>query len=361
MESETQSAWNAIVAPYRRPALAKSVWQLGNTFIPFVLLWLGMLWALTIGYWLTLLLAVPAALLLVRLFIFQHDCGHGAFFRSKRANAFVGSVIGVMTLVPYAYWRRTHALHHAGAGNLEARGFGDIDTLTAREYLGLSARRRLAYRLYRHPVVMLVIGPLYQFVVKHRFPADAPTAWKREWMGVHLTNLALLVVAILLSLAVGWQRFLLVQLPLIQISGTVGVFLFYVQHQYEDTYWRYREGWDYYEAGIAGASLFELPAVLNWFTGNIAYHHVHHVNSRVPNYNLKRCHDENAEFHRVTRLGLWDALKTLHLTLWDEDTQRLVGFRQLPAIRSRPPYAGPVQATKPEAIPRAWQPPPDAP
>ncbi len=360
MSSETvdirNTDWNALAAPYKRPSSWRATLQLATTALPFAALWLLMLWSLERGYWLTLTLSVPAALLLVRMFMFQHDCGHGAFFKSRRLNNLVGAIIGVFTLVPYRYWRKTHAIHHAGSGNLEQRGFGDIDTLTVREYLGLSRLKRLFYRLYRHPVVMLLIGPAYQFIVKHRLPLDLPRTWKREWRSVHGTNLALLAVVIAMWLLVGLDRFLLVQLPITLIAGSIGVFLFYMQHQYEDTYWRYREAWNYYEAGLEGSSHFVLPKVLQWFTANIGLHHIHHVCSQIPNYRLQRCYDENPEFQGVTRLTLLESLKTLGMTLWDEDARRLIGFRRLRAIRRRLSGAGKwVEPTKPQAVPPSWR------
>jgi omega-6 fatty acid desaturase (delta-12 desaturase) len=330
--------------------LWKSLFQIANTAIPLILLWTLMVWSLGIGYWLTLLLAVPTALFLVRLFMIQHDCGHFSFFRSRGANNLVGSVIGVFTLVPYVYWRKTHAIHHASAGNLDHRGFGDIDTLTVREYL---SRKRLLYRLYRNPLVLLLIGPAWQFIIKHRFPTDAPRDWKREWASVHWTNLALVSLVAALSLTIGLDRFLLVQLPVTLLAGSLGVYLFYVQHQYEDTYWRYREVWNYYHAGLEGASHLVMPKWLQWFTANIGLHHIHHVSSRVPNYTLQRVYDENPEFHDVTRLTLPQSLQTLRLTLWDEDEKKLVGFSDLPRIRAR--LETPVQATKPESVPKAWK------
>lgn len=349
--------WDALLRPYKCPSALRSTFQLINTAVPLGLIWLAMLWSLQDGYWLTLLLAVPAALLFMRMFMFQHDCGHGAFFRSRRLNNIVGSIIGVMTLVPYDYWRKTHAIHHATSGNLDHRSFGDIDTLTVREYLSLSRSKRRLYRLYRHPLVMLVIGPAYQFIFKHRYPADLPHAWRREWASVHKTNLALLAVLVLMWSTVGLKNFLLVQLPITLISGSIGVFLFYVQHQYEDTYWRFREAWSYYEAGMEGSSHFVLPKVLQWFTASIGLHHIHHVSSQIPNYRLQRCLEENHLLQNVTRLTLVESVKTLRMTLWDEDERRLVGFRDLGPIRQRlaAQDGTPITATKPDAVPKGWR------
>jgi omega-6 fatty acid desaturase (delta-12 desaturase) len=344
--------WNTLLAPYRRPETWRAVFQLTDTALPLAVVWLAMLWSLSVSYWITLALAVPAALLVARMFMLQHDCGHGAFFRSQRVNNAVGFAIGVLTLVPYEYWRKTHAIHHATSGDLDHRGFGDIDTLTVREYLSRPRWKRLLYRLYRHPLVLLVVGPSWQFIVKHRFPADIPRAWKREWASVHWTNVALVAIVALMTLTIGLDRFLLVQLPITLIAGSVGVYLFYVQHQYEDTYWRYREAWNYYAAGLEGSSHLVMPKPLQWFTANIGLHHVHHVASRIPNYHLQRCFDEVAEVRRVTTLTLRESVKTLRLTLWDEDERRLIGFREL---RARRRALGAVAPTKPDAVPRAWK------
>ncbi len=353
------AGWNAMLAPYRKPEVWRSVFQLVNTAIPLVALWLAMLWSLAIGYWLTLLLALPAALLVVRMFMLQHDCGHAAFFRSRKVNNVVGAVIGVLTLVPYAYWRKTHAIHHATSGNLDERGFGDIDTLTVREYLSRSRRKRALYRVYRNPLVMLLLGPTLQFIMKHRLPFDTPRTWKREWASVHWTNMSLVAVTAIMWLVVGIERFLLVQLPITLIAGSVGVYLFYVQHQYQETYWRYREAWDYHAAGLEGASHLVMPQVLQWFTANIGLHHIHHVSSRIPNYHLQRCYDENPELQNVTRLTLVGSLKTLGLALWDEDDERLVGFRDLRSIRPRIERGlgegQRIEPTKPDVVPQSWR------
>ena len=349
--------WPSLVKPYLTPSIWRSLYQLSNTAIPLAALWIVMAQSLgTIPYAVTLMLAVPTALLVVRLFIIQHDCGHGSFFSSRRLNNSVGFCIGVITLLPYTYWRRTHAIHHATSGNLDQRTFGDIDTLTVREYLGLSKTKRLLYRSYRHPLVLLLVGPIYQFIFKSRFPADTPRSWTREWASVHFTNLALASAIGLLWWAVGLRTFLLVQLPITIIAGSCGVFIFYVQHQYEDTYWRYREKWDYYQAGMEGSSHWVLPKVLQWFTGNIGIHHIHHVCSRIPNYYLQKCYDENPELHTARKLGFWASVKTLNKTLWDEDAGRLIRFRDLPTVmQSITTSDGHTRATKPEAVPRNWR------
>jgi omega-6 fatty acid desaturase (delta-12 desaturase) len=345
-----------MLASYRQPVLWKSVVQLASTALLLGVLWFAMLWSLEVGYWLTLLLALPASLMLVRLFMLQHDCGHGSYFRSRRANNLIGSVLGVFTLVPYAYWRRTHSLHHAGSGNLDARGFGDIDTLTVREYLSLPPFKRLLYRLYRHPLVLLLVGPTWQFVLKHRLPLDIPRDWKREALGVQLSNLGLASVVALMWMTVGIERFLMVQLPITLLAGSIGVYLFYVQHQFEDTYWRYREAWNYYAAGLEGASHLVMPKPLQWATASIGLHHIHHVSSRIPNYHLQRCYDTHPELRQVTKLTLLQSVKTLWFTLWDEDERRLVGFRELRTIRQRLEGDGAdVRPTRSAAIPRSWR------
>ncbi len=295
----------------------------------------------------------------VRLFMLQHDCGHGSFFRSQRVNDLIGSVIGVVTLVPYTYWRKTHALHHATSGNLDNRAFGDIDTLTVKEYLSRPKSKRILYRLYRHPLVLLLVGPAWQFILKHRLPLDIPRSWKREWTSVHLTNLGLTIAVALMWWLVGIDRFLLVQVPITLIAGAMGVYLFYVQHQYEDTYWRYKEAWNYFASGLEGARHLMMPKLLQWCTANIGLHHIHHIASRIPNYQLQRAYDNHAELRQVTRLSLWTSFTTLRLTLWDEDTRQLVGFRELRAIRDRiraELQAGAaIMATKPEAVPVSWR------
>lgn len=351
--------WQDIFARYRGSVLWKSLWQLTNSAVLFIVCWYAMLRSLEVGYWLTLLLAIPTAFMVTRLFMIQHDCGHGSFFKSRGANATLGSIIGVLTLIPYAYWRKTHAIHHASSGDLDSREFGDIDTLTVREYLSRSKYKRLMYRLYRHPIVLLIIGPTWQFILKHRLPLDMPKGWKREWASVHWTNVGIAAVVGFMWWLVGLDRFLMVQLPVTLTAGAIGVYLFYVQHQYEDTYWRYREAWNYYAAGLEGASHLVMPKILQWCTANIGLHHIHHLASRIPNYRLQACLTENPALQRVTQLTLWQSIRTFRLTLWDEDERRLVGFRELREIReriSRELEAGAaIVATKPQVIPANWR------
>ena len=337
-----EASWNQALARYARPILRRSVIQLLNSAIPFVLLWALMLKSLEYGYWITLLLAFPTAGLLVRLFIIQHDCGHGSFFRSRVANDTLGFIVGVLTLTPYGYWRRNHAIHHATSGNLDRRDIGDVTTLTVKEYLGLPLWKRVRYRLYRNPFILLGIGPVYLFVIRHRFPPNVPRTWRRGWASVVMTNLAILALLAVMWRAVGMEALLLVQVPITVIAATAGVWLFYIQHQFEDTYWENNEAWSFYSAGLRGSSFYDLPRILHWFTGNIGVHHLHHICSRIPNYRLLECLRENPELQRVTHLTLWKSLNCARLKLWDEDRRRLVGFRHLRPLKALPTAPGAV-------------------
>jgi acyl-lipid omega-6 desaturase (Delta-12 desaturase) len=302
------------------------VWQLVSNVALLAAAWTLMYLSLSVGYWMTLLLAVPAAFLLVRLFIVQHDCGHGGFFRSARAADIVGSIIGVLTLTPYHYWKKAHAMHHATSGNLEHRGFGDIDTLTVDEYLALSRWGRFKYRVYRHPVVLFGIGAVLQFFVRHRLPTIVPRSWARERRSILWTDVGLAGFIVLMGMLVGFRAFLLVHVPLMVVSCSIGVWLFYVQHQFEPTYWEHDERWAYVDAALAGSSYYRLPRVLQWATGNIGLHHVHHLSARIPNYRLQEALESIPELQRVTTLTLWDSLRCVRLALWDERRRRLVRF-----------------------------------
>jgi len=331
LPSRPDRAWREAIKHFERPVLHRSIRQLLNTLLPYFALLAGMVLLLDVSYWLSLLLAVPAAGFAIRTFIICHDCGHGSFFRSRTANRWVGFVTGVLTFTPAQAWARQHKKHHATSGNLDKRGTGDIWTMTVQEYLDASWWQRLQYRLYRHPLVMFGIGPAYMFFVLHRFwrrGDDARARWD-----VVLTNLALLAIVTAASLTIGLKAYLMVQLPVMLISGTAGVWLFYVQHQFEGTYWERHEGWDYYRQAVEGSSFYRLPRVLQWFTGNIGFHHVHHLSSKIPNYHLEACHRSNPLFHSIRPVTLWSSLKSLGYRLWDEERQRLVGFDAVPAYQ----------------------------
>ena len=324
-------AWKQAVADHREPTLRNSVWQLVNSVIPYLALWGVMIWTLNISYWITLALAVVAAGFLVRIFIIFHDCGHGSFFNSRRANRLTEFVTGVLTFTPYRQWRYKHALHHATSGDLDRRGAGEIWTLTIREYLEASRWKRFSYRLARNPFVLFGLAPFYVFLVEQRFPSRA--VGRRERRGVYWTNCALLAIVTLMSLTIGIKAYVLIQLPVIMLAATAGVWLFYVQHQFEDVQWKRRDEWDYAEAALRGSSYYDLPRILQWFTGNIGFHHIHHLSPAIPNYNLERCHRENPMFQQVKSVTLWSSMKSFSFRLWDEPRQKLVGFGRLRAIR----------------------------
>jgi omega-6 fatty acid desaturase (delta-12 desaturase) len=328
---EQALSWQKIVAQYSKPHLGRSIWQIINTFVPYLIVWFLMYKALSVSYWLTLLLAPVAGGLLVRIFIILHDCGHGSFFKSNKWNDFVGTIAGVLTLTPYLQWRHDHALHHAGSGDLERRGVGDVYTMTVEEYLKASRWQKIKYRIYRNPIVLLGIDPLLLFVLGHRLPS--PHNGRRERLNLHITNLAILATVLSLGALIGFKELLLIQLPVTWIAAVVGVWLFYVQHQFEDTYWEHHEDWRYLPAALQGSSYFELPKVLQWFTGNIGFHHIHHLSPRIPNYNLEKAFKDNPLFQQVTTIHVWESLRTIRLKLWDEQQKRLVTFKHLKALQ----------------------------
>jgi omega-6 fatty acid desaturase (delta-12 desaturase) len=319
-------SWKDTIARHEKPSRRGSIWQLTNSLVPYFALWGLMAWSLGVSYWLTLALAVPAAGFLVRVFIIFHDCGHGSFFKSRRANTFWGVVTGVLTFTPYQQWRHDHAVHHATSGDLDRRGTGDIWTMTVEEYESSSRWRRLAYRFVRNPFVLFVIAPMYLFLIQYRIPTRG--ARPRERRSVWATNLGLLAFVGGMSLLVGFKTFVLVQFP-ISILGTVaGVWLFYVQHQFEGAYWSRGTQWDFVGAALQGSSFYKLPKVLQWFSGNIGFHHIHHLSPSIPNYNLEKCHDEEPAFQAVKAVTLWASFRSLTFRLWDERQRRLVGYRR---------------------------------
>jgi len=318
-----------LLGRYRTPDAVRSVFELVISGLPFVLLW-ALIWTLlNAGYWLGLFLAIPAAGFLVRLFMIQHDCGHGAFFRQRRPNDWVGRVISVLTLTPYDHWRRDHAAHHAGSGNLDRRGIGDINTLTVREYLALPRWRQLLYRLYRHPFVMFGIGPAYLFLLQNRLPSGLRRGGWKSWLSAMATNGAIAVLVAAMIWLVGPGPFLLVHLPIMLLAASIGVWLFYIQHQFEDTYWAHDERWNFHAAAFHGSSHYDLPGILRWFTANIGVHHVHHLASRIPYYRLQEVLRDHPEVADVGRLTLSQSLRCVRRALWDERKQKLVTFREM--------------------------------
>jgi omega-6 fatty acid desaturase (delta-12 desaturase) len=318
----------ALCAPFARPHLGRALWQLTNTLVPFLMIWALMAWSLdtNFGYWLTLLLTVPAAGLYVRLFIIQHDCGHGSYFASRRANRWVGACLGLLTLFPFGYWTKTHAVHHGSSGNLDRRTFGDIRTLTLLEYQAHSRLARRWYRIYRSMPLMLGIGPAFQIVIKHRFPFDLPRTWKKEWNSVWINNLALTAVAVPLGIAFGFSTLLLVHLPIVVLAGALGLWLFYVQHTFEHTYWSRDAGWSAERSAVAGSSYYELPQLLHWLTGNIGYHHLHHLAPRIPNYHLRAAFRSHPLLRDAPTLTLRSSMTCGRMKLWDEQRQCMIDF-----------------------------------
>lgn len=320
-------SWSALLAKYRQPDPIRSTFEIVVTAVPFVGLWALAAIAVLNEHWWGLVLTIPAAGLLVRLFILQHDCGHGTLFTQRRLNDWTGRIIGVFTLTPYDYWRRTHAVHHASAGNLDRRGIGDVDTLTVREYRALPRFARLRYRLYRHPLVMFGLGPAWLFLCQYRLPIGLMRSGALPWISTIATNLGIAVPVAAMIWLVGLGPFLLVQIPITLMAATLGVWLFYVQHQFEETHWSGDGEWSFQHAALHGSSHYDLPPVLRWFTGNIGIHHVHHLAATIPFYRLPEVLRDHPELSSLGRITLLESLKCIRLVLWDENARRLVSFK----------------------------------
>jgi omega-6 fatty acid desaturase (delta-12 desaturase) len=321
--------WAQLLARYRQPSTTRGVIEIAVTVIPLTILWV-LAWAtLDIGYWLALPLAAAAGAFVVRLFMIQHDCSHGSFFRSRVANDWIGRVASVITVTPYSLWRRAHNIHHAGSGNLDRRGLGDIDTLTVEEYRARSMWGRLRYRIYRHPLVMFGIGPAYMFLLQHRLPVGMMrgNGW-RPWISTMATNLSIAVGAGLLIWLIGYKAFLLIHLPMLVVAASIGVWLFYVQHQFEKTSWANEGNWNLHHAALHGSSHYDLPGFLRWLTANIGMHHVHHLSCNIPYYRLPRVLRDHPELREVGRLTLFQSFRCVRLALWDDTQRRLVSFRE---------------------------------
>tara|TARA_B100001939_G_scaffold329880_1_gene326505 strand:- start:6331 stop:7380 length:1050 start_codon:yes stop_codon:yes gene_type:complete len=321
--------WSKIIRPYAEPVPWRSILQLVTTILPLAGLWTGMMLTVDQAYYITLLMAVPTAAFIVRLFIIQHDCGHRSYFRSRRLNDLVGNLIGIITLTPHAYWRRAHNIHHATCGNLEQRGIGDVDVLTVAEYRTLSFWKRLAYRIYRAPAIMLGIGPVYLFVIKYRLPLDLIRRHPKLFISVMGTNFGIAGVLTALGVSFGFMNVMMVHAPVVFLSSAIGVWLFYIQHQFEQTYWKMEGDWNFHEASVMASSYYDLPQPLRWFSGDIGIHHIHHLSCRIPNYRLRAGLAEIPELQQLNRIGLRDSLLCFRLALWDEKAQRLISFRNL--------------------------------
>ncbi|MFH1118393.1 MAG: fatty acid desaturase [Bacteroidota bacterium] len=315
-----------LITNYKIPSVSSSIWQLINTLVPYLALWVLMAYLITISWWLVVPLTIVAAGFTVRLFIIFHDCGHGAFFESKRVNDIVGIILGILTFTPYHRWHHAHLIHHRTAGNLDKRGVGDVWTLTVEEYRNRTPFKRFIYRVYRNPFIMFGLGAGLVFLVTNRFTRRGFS--RKERISVYITNVGLAALATGISLLIGFESYLLIQLPVMYFAATAGVFLFYVQHQFPDVHWYRDEEWDYSTVAINGASYLKLPKILQWFSGNIGFHHIHHLSSKIPNYKLEQCHSENEAFQKVNPVTFISSMKSLTLRLWDEDRRRLVTYRQ---------------------------------
>jgi omega-6 fatty acid desaturase (delta-12 desaturase) len=324
--------WQGIVSKYAYPETWRSLWQVFNSVIPFFVLWYLMYRSLAIGYWLTLILAVPAAGFMTRIFIIFHDCCHGSFLRTMKANDRLGLVLGVLVLTPFYQWKHSHAIHHATAADLDRRGIGDVYTMTVEEYLAAPWYKKVGYRIMRSPMILFTIGSFFVFTVIHRFWEK--DAGKRERSSVIWTNIAIAAVVGWLILEIGWASFLLIEVPILLIAFGAGVWLFYVQHNFDPTYWERHEEWEFFNAGMDGSSFYKLPKLLQWFTGNIGFHHIHHLSPRIPNYKLEECHNENPIF-QIEPLTFRKSLRSLFFRLWDEKEKMLVGWSALKKYRTQ--------------------------
>ncbi|MBT2291654.1 fatty acid desaturase [Paenibacillus albidus] len=322
------------VAPYEKNDRKASIRQLINTLGPLVLLWCAAYFSLSVSYWLTLVFAIPAAGFVIRTFIIFHDCTHGSFFKNRRANDIIGTITGVLTLVPYQQWKKSHSIHHASSSNLDKRGIGDIWIMTVDEYIAASPMKRLYYRIYRNPLVMFGIGPIAVFLIQYRF--NVKGARRKERMNTYLTNVSIVGLYALIVWAIGWPAFLMVQLPIVFVSGFLGIWLFYVQHQFEDSYFENEEEWSYVMAAVEGSSYYKLPKLLQWITGNIGFHHVHHLSPKVPNYNLEKAHNNTPPLQKATTITIGTSLKAIHFRLWDEEHKGFVSFKEIKARLRNP-------------------------
>ncbi len=327
--SINQPSWREVIVKYAQPNLRSSLWQLTNTLIPYLGLLFLMYLSLEVSYFLTLFLSVFAAGFMVRLFIIFHDCGHGSFFKSTKLSDVVGIILGILTFTPYYKWHRAHKIHHATVGNLDKRGTGDVWVLTVDEFNTIKRWKRRFYRVYRNPLIMFMIGSPLIFLVLNRLTNRHLN--KKEKLNVYFTNFVLLLMLVLMHFTIGIKAYLMIQLPVIFIGSVMGVWLFYVQHQFEGVHWYRQDEWDYKTVALQGSSFYKLPKVLQWFSGNIGFHHIHHLSPKIPNYKLANCHKENTLFSEISPITLWTSIRTMKLRLWNERSGKLISFRELQA------------------------------
>jgi acyl-lipid omega-6 desaturase (Delta-12 desaturase) len=333
MTSNLLSELKKSVAPFEKTDRKSSIRQLCNTLIPLFLLWFAAYASLSVSYWLTLLFAIAASGFVVRTFILFHDCCHQSFFKSRSANDILGTIMGVLTLVPYQQWKHSHAIHHATSSNLDKRGVGDMWILTVDEYLSSPLWRRISYRIYRNPIVMFGAGPVFVFLLQYRF--NSKGAKRKERINTYVTNVSIVALYALLTWAIGWQAFVMIQGPIFFVSGLLGIWLFYVQHQFEDSYFENEDEWSYVKAAVDGSSYYKLPRLLQWITGNIGFHHVHHLSPKVPNYNLEKAHEAVPPLQKATTVTVSTSFKALRFRLWDEQNKTFIGFSEIKQLHKK--------------------------
>ncbi|MDG5788332.1 fatty acid desaturase [Evansella sp. AB-P1] len=315
------------VSPYEKTNTKTSIMQIFNTVGPLLILWYASYLSLSVSYLLTLPILIVTAGFMVRTFIIFHDCCHQSFFKARKANDILGTITGILTLVPYEQWKNSHSIHHATSSNLDKRGTGDMWLLTVDEYMEASIWKKIAYRVYRNPFVMLIIGPIAVFLIEYRF--NVKGARRKERVNVYVTNISIVILYSALSFIIGWQAFLMIQGPILLVSGLLGIWLFYVQHQFEDSYFEHEDEWSYVQAAVEGSSYYKLPKVLQWITGNIGFHHVHHLSPRVPNYNLEEAHNNTLPLQKATTITIATSFKSLSYRLWDEKSKAFISFKEL--------------------------------
>ncbi|UOR10819.1 fatty acid desaturase [Halobacillus amylolyticus] len=334
MEKQKQAQLKKNVASFAKPDAIAAIRQLINTLLPFFILWFLAYQSLAISVWLTLPLAILAGGFVIRIFIIFHDCTHQSFFKNKKANRIIGTITGIITLFPFEKWKRDHSIHHATSSNLDKRGTGDVWVMTVDEYIAASFWERMSYRLYRNPIVMFGLGPIYLFLISNRF--NRKGAKRRERMNTYLTNTVVAAIYALLIWAIGWQAFLIIQIPILYVSGTLGIWLFYVQHQFEDSYFEDEEQWDFVKAAVDGSSYYKLPKILQWVSGSIGFHHVHHLSPRVPNYHLEKAHESTPPLQKATTITLASSLKSIRFRLYDTENKSFVSFKEIKHLLEKP-------------------------